>query len=178
MLLSAKRWFFLRFGCFRQFEMWENYRRELTVLLLNIITEKARKINGFKRYGDQKGHSISNVLCDMESVRKEQKIMQEKLLYLQVKSEPKAAKSGKKPWVRMGFKNGSKKAKKRELGENGENSGENKTPFPTYFSGTLKILLERTFTPFFCCWPKSAKRCKWWLQKNIATRFCSNTPNT
>ena len=48
----------------------------------------------------------------------------------------------------MGFKNGSKKAKKRELGENGENSGENKTPFPTYFSGTLKILLERTFTPF------------------------------
>lgn len=40
---------------------------------------------------------ISNVLCDMESVRKEQKIMQEKLLYLQVKSEPKAAKSGKKP---------------------------------------------------------------------------------
>lgn len=113
----------------------------------------------------------------MESVRKEQKIMQEKLLYLQVKSEPKAAKSGKKPWVRMGFKNGSKKAKKRELGENGENSGENKTPFPTYFSGTLKILLERTFTPFFCCWPKSAKRCKWWLQKNIATRFCSNTPN-
>ena len=124
------------------------------------------------------GHSISNVLCDMESVRKEQKIMQEKLLYLQVKSELKAAKSGKKPWVRIGFKNGSKKAKKRELGENGENSGENKTPFPAYFSGTLKILLERTFTPFFCCWPKSAKRCKWWLQKNIATRFCSNTPNT
>lgn len=40
---------------------------------------------------------IANVLCDMESVRKEQKIMQEKLLYLQVKSEPKAAKSGKKP---------------------------------------------------------------------------------
>lgn len=40
---------------------------------------------------------IPNVLCDMESVRKEQKIMQEKLLYLQVKSEPKAAKSGKKP---------------------------------------------------------------------------------
>ena len=40
---------------------------------------------------------ISNVLCDMESVRKEQKIMQEKLLYLQVKSELKAAKSGKKP---------------------------------------------------------------------------------
>lgn len=39
----------------------------------------------------------SNVLCDMESVRKEQKIMQEKLLYLQVKSELKAAKSGKKP---------------------------------------------------------------------------------
>lgn len=77
--------------------MRENYRRELTVLLLNIITEKARKINGFKRYGDQKGHSISNVLCDMESVRKGQKIMQEKLLYLQVKSEPKAAKSGKKP---------------------------------------------------------------------------------
>ena len=123
-------------------------------------------------------YRISNVLCDMESVRKEQKIMQEKLLYLQVKSELKAAKSGKKPWVRIGFKNGSKKAKKRELGENGENSGENKTPFPTYFSGTLKILLERTFTPFFCCWPKSAKRCKWWLQKNIATRFCSNTPNT
>lgn len=77
--------------------------------------------------------------------------MQEKLLYLQVKSELKAAKSGKKPCVRIGFKNGSKKAKKRELGENGENSGENKTPFPTYFSGTLKILLERTFTPFFCC---------------------------
>ena len=48
-------------------------------------------------------------------------------------------------------KNGLKKAKKRELGENGENSGENKTPFPAYFSGTLKILLERTFTPFFCC---------------------------
>ena len=178
MLLSAESGYHLRFGCFRQFEMRENYRRELTVLLSNIITEKARKINGFKRYGNLKGHSISNVLCDMESVRKEQKIMQEKLLYLQVKSEPKAAKSGKKPWVRMGFKNGSKKAKKRELGENGENSGENKTPFPTYFSGTLKILLERTFTPFFCCWPKSAKRCKWWLQKNIATRFCSNTPNT
>ena len=178
MLLSAESGYHLRFGCFRQFEMRENYRRELTVLLSNIITEKARKINGFQSYGNLKGHSISNVLCDMESVRKEQKIMQEKLLYLQVKSEPKAAKSGKKPWVRMGFKNGSKKAKKRELGENGENSGENKTPFPTYFSGTLKILLERTFTPFFCCWPKSAKRCKWWLQKNIATRFCSNTPNT
>ena len=44
-----------------------------------------------------------------------------------------------------------KKAKKRELGENGENSGENKTLFPACFSGTLKILLERTFTPFFCC---------------------------
>ena len=58
---------------------------------------KARKINGFARYGNQQGHSISNVLCDMESVRKEQKIMQEKLLYLQVKSELKAAKSGKKP---------------------------------------------------------------------------------
>ena len=42
-------------------------------------------------------YRISNVLCDMESVRKEQKIMQEKLLYLQVKSELKAAKSGKKP---------------------------------------------------------------------------------
>ena len=178
MLLSAKRWFSLRFGCFRQFEMRENYRRELTVLLSNIIAEKARKINGFQSYDNLKGHSISNVLCDMESVRKEQKIMQEKLLYLQVKSELKAAKSGKKPWVRIGFKNGSKKAKKRELGENGENSGENKTPFPAYFSGTLKILLERTFTPFFCCWPKSAKRCKWWLQKNIAMRFCSNTPNT
>ena len=178
MLLSAKRWFSLRFGCFQQFEMREKYRRELTVLLSNIITEKARKINGFQSYDNLKGHSISNVLCDMESVRKEQKIMQEKLLYLQVKSEPKAAKSGKKPWVRIGFKNGSKKAKKRELGENGENSGENKPPFPTCFSGTLKILLERTFTPFFCCWPKSAKRCKWWLQKNIATRFCSNTPNT
>ena len=178
MLLSAKRWFSLRFGCFRQFEMRENYRRELTVLLSNIITEKARKINGFKEYGNQEGHSISNVLCDMESVRKEKKIMQEKLLYLQVKSELKAAKSGKKPWVRIGFKNGSKKAKKRELGENGENSGENKPPFSTCFSGTLKILLERTFTPFFCCWPKSAKRCKWWLQKNIAMRFCSNTPNT
>lgn len=66
-------------------------------MLLNIIAEKARKINGFKEYGNQKGHSISNVLCDMESVRKEQKIMQEKLLYLQVKSELKAAKSGKKP---------------------------------------------------------------------------------
>ena len=178
MLLSAKRWFSLRFGCFRQFETRENYRRELTVLLSNIITDKARKINDFQEIACQRGHSISNVLCDMESVRKEQKIMQEKLLYLQVKSELKAAKSGKKPWVRIGFKNGSKKAKKRELGENGENSGENKTPFPTYFSGTLKILLERTFTPFFCCWPKSAKRCKWWLQKNIATRFCSNTPNT
>ena len=48
-------------------------------------------------------------------------------------------------------KNGLKKAKKRELGENGENSGENKTLFPACFSGTLKILLERTFTPFFCC---------------------------
>lgn len=77
--------------------MRENYRRELTVLLSNIIAEKARKINSFKRCGYQKGNSISNVLCDMESVRKEQKIMQEKLLYLQVKSEPKAAKSGKKP---------------------------------------------------------------------------------
>jgi hypothetical protein len=33
----------------------------------------------------------------MESVRKEQKIMQEILLYLQVKSELKTAKSGKKP---------------------------------------------------------------------------------
>ena len=43
------------------------------------------------------GGIIKNVLCDMESVRKEQKIMQEKLLYLQVKSELKAAKSGKKP---------------------------------------------------------------------------------
>lgn len=38
----------------------ENYRRELTVLLSNIITEKARKINGFKEYGNQEGHSISN----------------------------------------------------------------------------------------------------------------------
>lgn len=76
--------------------------------------------------------------------------MQEKLLYLQVKSEPKAAKSGKNrefEWVSKM----AQKSKKRELGENGENSGENKTPFPTYFSGTLKILLERTFTPFFCC---------------------------
>lgn len=171
MLLSAKRWFSLRFGCFRQFEMRENYRRELTVLLSNIITEKARKINGFEGCGNWKYHSILNVLCDMESVRNEQKIMQEKLLYLQVKSKLKAAKSGKKTWVRIGFKNGSKKQKR-------ENSGENKTPFPAYFSGTLKILLKRTFTPFFCCWPKSAKRCKWWLQKNIATRLCSNTPNT
>ena len=41
----------------------------------------------------RKGERISNVLCDMESVRKEQKIMQEKLLYLQVKSELKAAKN-------------------------------------------------------------------------------------
>lgn len=97
MLLSAESGYHLRFGCFRQFEMRENYRRELTVLLSNIITEKARKINGFQSYGNLKGHSISNVLCDMESVRKEQKIMQEKLLYLQVKSELKAAKSGKKP---------------------------------------------------------------------------------
>lgn len=40
--------------------MRENYRRELTVLLSNIITEKARKINGFKEYGNQEGHSISN----------------------------------------------------------------------------------------------------------------------
>lgn len=95
--MSAESGYHLHFGCFRQFEMRENYRRELTVLLSNIITEKARKINGFKEYGNQEGHSISNVLCDMESVRKEQKIMQEKLLYLQVKSEPKAAKSGKKP---------------------------------------------------------------------------------
>ncbi len=66
-------------------------------MLLNIIAEKARKINDFQETARQRGHSISNVLCDMESVRKEQKIMQEKLLYLQVKSEPKAAKSGKKP---------------------------------------------------------------------------------
>lgn len=73
--------------------MRENYRRELTALLSNIIAEKAREINTFKRYGDQNGHTISNVLCDMESVRKEQKIMQEKLLYLQVKSELKAAKN-------------------------------------------------------------------------------------
>lgn len=62
-------------------------------MLSNIIAEKAREINTFKRYGDQNGHTISNVLCDMESVRKEQKIMQEKLLYLQVKSELKAAKN-------------------------------------------------------------------------------------
>lgn len=52
---------------------------------------------GFSRLALRIGNLISNVLCDMESVRKEQKIMQEKLLYLQVKSEPKAAKSGKKP---------------------------------------------------------------------------------
>lgn len=38
----------------------------------------------------------------------------------------------------MGFKNGSKKAKKRELGENGENSGENKTPFPPTFQALSK----------------------------------------
>ncbi len=43
------------------------------------------------------GRGKTTLLCDMESVRKEQKIMQEKLLYLQVKSELKAAKSGKKP---------------------------------------------------------------------------------
>lgn len=97
MLLSAESGYHLHFDYFRQFEMRENYRRELTVLPSNIITEKARKINGFQSYDNLKGHSISNVLCDMESVRKEQKIMQEKLLYLQVKSEPKAAKSGKKP---------------------------------------------------------------------------------
>jgi hypothetical protein len=77
--------------------MRENYRRELTPILSNIIAVKARKINSFEGYGNRKYHSISNVLCDMESVRKEQKIMQEKLLYLQVKSELKAAKSGKKP---------------------------------------------------------------------------------
>lgn len=44
--------------------MRENYRRELTVLLSNIITEKARKINGFKRYGNLKGHSISNFMLN------------------------------------------------------------------------------------------------------------------
>lgn len=84
--------------------------------------------------------------------------MQEKLLYLQVKSELKAAKSGEKRQKTVSsnrFQKWLKKSKKertwRELGENGENSGENKPPFPTCLSGTLKILLERTFTPFFCC---------------------------
>lgn len=50
-----------------------------------------------QNFSTQIDSMLTNVLCDMESVRKEQKIMQEKLLYLQVKSELKAAKSGKKP---------------------------------------------------------------------------------
>lgn len=51
--LVRKKMVFSPFWLFRQFEMRENYRRELTVLLSNIIAEKARKINGFKRYGNQ-----------------------------------------------------------------------------------------------------------------------------
>ena len=77
--------------------------------------------------------------------------MQEKLLYLQVKSEPKAAKSGKNREFEWVSKMAQKSKKERTWRERRELRREQNPPFPTYFSGTLKILLERTFTPFFCC---------------------------
>lgn len=56
--------------------------------------------------------------------------------------------------------NGSKNAKKRELGENGENSGENKSPVSACFSGCLKNIKRELLHQSSAVDQIIAKRCK------------------
>ena len=50
----------------------------------------------------------------------------------------------------MTFKNGLKIGKMRELGENGENSGENSSPYPASVSDPSKNIWRELCTDFCC----------------------------